>query len=295
MFSFSNLSRLLPVAVLGIAVLLGGCDSASSTDAISDNTSAAETAALSDAVSTLSAAASLSDDETSALRKRLAQYDGERTPGMLWTVAADAHEQLTDEQIGALTNRMQERRAQRREDGPRRGPRGQFRQVLRHRLRGLDFTEDQKQEVRTLRAEYRDEMQAFRNECRDETLSEADAEAWRALRTEMREAFRDALTDEQRRQLDVRRDAFKSRRAQIRDARAEALDLTDEQRAQFDNLRAPFDEPGSRFLRRCNRENQGERPVASILTEEQRAVVMIHRVLRHGVMKRFKERRGPRS
>lgn len=294
-FSFSTLSRLALVAVLGVAVLLGGCDSTSPAEEADSDTPTVEDAALSDAVSTLSEAASLSDDETSALRKRLAHYDGDHSPGMLWTVAADVHQQLTDDQIEALTARMQERRAERREDGPRRGPRGHVRRGLHHRLGDLDLSDAQKEELRALRAEYRDEMRSFREGCRDGTLSEADAEAWRALRTEMREAFRDVLTDEQRQQLDARRDELEDRREQIRDARAEALNLTDEQRAQFDSLRTEFDGPGARFLRRCDGGERGERPVASILTEEQREIVMIHRVLRRGMMTRFDGPPGPRS
>jgi Spy/CpxP family protein refolding chaperone len=292
-FSFPRFARLLPAAVLGIAMVLGGCDSTSPADE-ADDTPTVEAAALSDAVSALSTAAALSDDETRALRKRLAQYDGDRTPGVLWTVAADVHQQLTDDQIEALRARVQERRAERREDGPR-GPRGHFRRGLHHRLEDLDLSDAQKEELRALRAEYRDEMQAFREACREGTLSEADAEAWRALRAEMRAAFRDVLTDEQRRQIDARREEFEDRREQIRDARAEALDLTDEQRAQFDSLRAEFDGPGARLLGRCNGGERGERPVASILTEEQMEIVMIHRVLRHSATTGPKERRGPRS
>jgi hypothetical protein len=166
---------------------------------------------------------------------------------------------------------------------------------LHHRLGDLDLSDAQKEELRTLRAEYREEMQSFREECRAGTLSEADAEAWRGLRTEMWAAFRDVLTEDQRRQLDARRDEREDRREQIREARAAALDLTDEQRAQFDSLRAEFDEPGARFLRRSNRENRDERPGASILTEEQTEIVMIHRVLRHSAMKGHNGRRGPRS
>jgi Spy/CpxP family protein refolding chaperone len=293
-FSLPRFARLLPAAVLGVAMVLGGCDSTSPADE-ADDTPTVEAAALSDAVTSLSTAASLSDDQANALRERLATYDGERTPGLLWAVAADAHQQLTDDQMAALRARIQERRADRRENGPRRGPRGPFRKALRHRLQALDLTDVQREELRAFRAEYRDEMQSFREACREGTLSEADAEAWRALRTEMREAFRDVLTDEQRQQLDARRDELEDRREQIRDARAEALDLTDEQRARFDSLRAEFGGSGDRLLRRCNRENRGERPGASILTEEQKEIVMIHRVLRHGVMTGHKERRGPRS
>jgi hypothetical protein len=111
----------------------------------------------------------------------------------------------------------------------------------------------------------------------------------------MRTAFRDVLTDEQRRQIDARRDEFQDRREQVRDARAAALGLAGEQRARLDDLRAQFDGAGTRYLRRCNRENRDERPIASILTEEQREIVMIHRVLRHGMITGENGPRGPRS
>jgi len=134
---------------------------------------------------------------------------------------------------------------------------------------------------------------ALRQERRDDSFDEADAEQWRTLRFEMRDAFREVLTEEQREQMETRRD---ERRDSVREARREALGLTDEQIAQFEKLRSERNrerrgpQRGPR-----HRGTPGDGPVASLLTQEQREIVMIHRVLRHDAMQGHKERRAPRS
>jgi hypothetical protein len=293
--SFPNLARLLPVFLLGGAVLLGGCDATSTADEAEGDAPQMASEALSAAVSTLTTATSLSTEQANALRKRLAKYDGDREPGMLWLVAADVHDQLTEEQIEVLKRRVREHRADRRQDGSRREARGHFRKMLRHRLGALDLSDAQKEDLRALRNEHRDEIQSFRRACRAGTVNEAEARAWSERRTEMRDAFRTVLTEEQRQQIDARREDRRARREKVRAARADALDVTDEQRARFNDLRAQVDGPGARILRRCNREGQQDRPVAAILTDEQKEIVMIHRVLRYGVMKKHKERRATQS
>ena len=291
-YSFSTLSRLLAVVVFGFAIMLAGCDSPST---VVEEEPSMEATALSEAVTTISKATSLSADQARALQKRVARYDGERRPGVLWAMAADVHDQLTDEQIVALKARVQERRAARRAGRDRGERRRHVRKKMRHRLMGeLELTDGQKDELRSIRADYRDEITALRQTCHEGGFGEAEAEKWRALRAEMREAFRDVLTEEQRQELDARRDERQDRREEVRTARTEALNLTDEQQAQFAALQAQVDGPGARLLRHCQRGEGQERPIASILTEEQKEVVMVHRVLRHGAMKGHKARRGAR-
>jgi Spy/CpxP family protein refolding chaperone len=166
-------------------------------------------------------------------------------------------------------------------------------------LKGLDLTEAQKAELRSIRAEYRDELKALREKCRSDSFDETDAELWRTLRSEMRDAVREVLTEEQREQMEALRDERMARRDSVREARREALGLTDEQIAQFEELRSDNTAiglhcdssphgPGPRGMR-------GNGAAASILTQEQREIVMVHRVLRHGAMKGHQGRRGPRS
>ena len=293
LFRLFSSSPLL-VALLGIAVLLGGCDSSSNVAEEDGASSAIQDAALADAVTTLSTAASLSAAQTNSLQELLVAYeDKEREPGDLWYLAADVHDQLTSTQIDRLKDRLEERRARRGDRRPmeRHGP--THRPPRLRWLRGLDLTEAQKQELKALRAEYRDSFKALIEQCREGVFDEADVEQWKQLRTELQEAVHEILTAEQRAQLQARREQWKARRGAVRAARNEALSITEEQEAQFADLRPEFEGPGGWLPRLCHRPEGEERPIASILTEEQREIVMVHRVLRHGAMRGHKDR-GPR-
>ena len=298
-FFTQRFPRLLSVLLLSVGLLLSGCDTTS--NAVEDDAApSVESEAMSDAVTSVSKTAALSDEQTQTLQALVDNYkDMERQPGQLWFLAADVHAELTSEQIQKIKTQLQERRDSVREDGNRPGrdgPKEHVRKRVRHALKGLDLTEAQKDELRSIRAEYRDELMTLRGARRDGSFDEADAERWRTLRSEMREAVREVLTEEQREQMEARREERNARRDSVREARREALGLTDEQIAQFEELRS--ERTGERRGPRRgprHRGTPGDSPVASILTQEQREIVMIHRVLRHGAMTGHKERRGPRS
>lgn len=272
--------RLLPVLLLGMGLVLSGCDTSS--NAVEDDADpSVESEAMSDAVTSFSKTAALSDEQTQTLQSLVDKYK-DPDPGQLWFLAADAHAELTSEQIQELKMQLQERRQSVREDGNRPGRRheGHPRKRAPHALKGLDLTDEQKEELRSIRAERRDELMTLREKRQDGSLDEAGAERWRTLRTEMRDAFREVLTEEQREQMEARREERTARRDSVREARREALGLTDDQIAQFEKLRS--EQNGElRGPRRgpAHRSTPGEGPVASIFTQEQREIVMIHHVL----------------
>lgn len=276
------LLRRVPVLLLGVGLLLTGCDTTSNAVQNTPETPV-EAEGLSDAIASVSSAAALSNEQSQTLQALVNKYEGmDRDPGQLWFLAADVHAELTNEQIQQLKTQLQERRREGLREGNRpgrHGREGHFRKRVRHALKGLDLTEAQTDELRSIRAEHRDELMALRQERRDGPFDEADAERWRTLRSEMRNAFREVLTEEQREQIETRREERKARRDSVHEARREALGLTDEQLAQLKELRTEReDRPGLR-MGRAHYGEPGESPIASILTQEQREIVMIHRIL----------------
>lgn len=276
------LLRRVPVLLLGVGLLLTGCDTTSTT-VEDDLEPSVESDALSGAITSLSKSAALSVEQTQTLQALVETLeDNDQEPGQLWFLAADVHTELTSEQIQQLKTQLQERRREGLREGNRpgrHGREGHFRKRVRHALKGLDLTEAQTDELRSVRAEYRDELMALRQERRDGPFDEAEAERWRTLRSEMRNAFREVLTEEQREQIETRREGRKARRDSVHEARREALGLTDEQLAQFEELRTEReDRPGLR-MGRAHRGEPGEGPIAFILTQEQREIVLIHRAL----------------
>ncbi|PEN05097.1 hypothetical protein CRI93_13850 [Longimonas halophila] len=161
-------------------------------------------------------------------------------PGVLWTVAADLHETLTDAQKERLFERN---RALRRElrsemrDGPRgaawsRLPRG-VRQVLRKSL-----TDAQQEELRALHRELRSAIRDARNQLQEGTLSpEQFRTNVQELRTGFREDARAVLTDAQRERIQAIREAAAERRAERTAARTTVLNLTDAQQEAIGTAR----------------------------------------------------------
>jgi len=161
-------------------------------------------------------------------------------PGVLWTVAADLHETLTDAQKERLFERN---RALRRElhsemrDGPRgavwnRLPRG-VRQVLRESL-----TDAQQDELRALRRELRTAIRDARTQLQDGALTpEQFRTNVQELRTDFREDARAVLTDAQRERLQSLREAAAERRAERKAARTTVLNLTDAQQEAIGTTR----------------------------------------------------------
>jgi hypothetical protein len=89
----------------------------------------------------------------------------------------------------------------------------------------------------------------------------------------------EVLTPEQRDQLEARRDACRERREAVRTARAEALQFTDAQRAQWADRHAR--RPGRRGHGRHRPGDAAQSgPMRSILTDTQREIIVLHRVLK---------------
>jgi hypothetical protein len=236
-----------PLLALGVAILLlVGCDTVAS-DGVET-----EPQASNPLVEMLNAELDLTAEQQRSLRDRTEAVSlpafGRSTrdttsspaPGMLWTVAADLQETLTDAQKERLFERN---RALRRElrsemrDGPRgavwnRLPRG-VRQVLRESL-----TDAQKEELRTLRRELRTAIRDTRNQLQEGTLSPAQFRTnVQELRTDFREDARAVLTDAQRERLQALREAAAERRAERQATRAEVLNLTDAQQEAIGTAR----------------------------------------------------------
>lgn len=298
----SRFSAWAGVVALTAALVLSGCD-ASSTDVDASSSPSAPTA-LSKVSADLPDAARQSIDAFTAQMQ-----DGRPAPGALWGLAADLHATLSPDEASALVDALN---AQAPELGVR-GPRGRHsRGVRAHRGRhgdgpwsALNLSDEQKEGLRATRATYRETMKALRAEP-DGRPSPETREAMRALRQEMRDEMRSMLSDEQRATLASMREARRAAHAERRDARqtarAEALTLTAEQQAAVDALRESW-----KAQRDALRES-GERPtpetrqalrasrraaVAEILTDDQMAIVELHRALATSLRGSMRGPHGP--
>lgn len=287
--------------ILSAALIVGfsvsACDTTSNVAQETPGVEAAQRAGFED---DLSEAIDLSSEQSAAIQSLLDTYRGQETePGMLWHLAADLHGQLTSEQIDQLRAEMEARRDARSEArearGPRRGPRG-----LRSRARNgegpraghLNLTDEQKAALRSIREAYRDPLHALREKRRNGSFDERDAEQLASIRAQMRSEMQAVLTDEQRAQMEARREQMQARREANRAAMAEALELTDEQQVALEAWRAQRGEQG-RLPRGMRRGTGGDArdALSSILTEEQMEIALLHRVLQRRVLQQHG--RGP--
>jgi Spy/CpxP family protein refolding chaperone len=289
---FRHWTRRLPVVlILLLGLGLVGCDSNSSADDPASTAPAATAKSADETAAALSTSLSLSPDQSTALQEALSARDAD-APGALWGVAADLHDQLTPEQIDQLTATVQERRAARHREGSRKGPRKKHRAQRRQRMAdALGLTDAQRTALADVRAQYRDQLTDLHDQRRAGTFDEADAEEWRTLRAEMRAAMTDVLTPEQRDQLEARRDAHRERREAVRTARAEVLQFTDAQRAQWADLHARRKGRAHHHGRHRRGEDEASSSARSMLTDTQREIIVLHRVLK----RTQGGRHGPRS
>lgn len=236
-----------PLLALGMAVLLlVGCDTVASEQADPEPPASNTLVEMLNAELELTAAQqhSLREHDESVSLSAFGRFTNETpsdaAPGVLWTVAADLHETLTDAQKERLFERN---RALRRElrsemrDGPRgaawsRLPRG-VRQVLRKSL-----TDAQQEELRALHRELRSAIRDARNQLQEGTLSpEQFRTNVQELRTGFREDARAVLTDAQRERIQAIREAAAERRAERTAARTTVLNLTDAQQEAIGTAR----------------------------------------------------------
>jgi len=285
---------LAPFLILGLTLVLAACDTSSNVSSPNDDATASPDASLA-IVSEATSSAGLSSDQSDTVRSILT--DLEREPGALWAASARIHDALGTEATVALAEDLRqtnvEARAERRHEirrraDRRRGPRADRRGTADGRLDRmrslLNLTEDQQATIDSLRAAYRAEMRSLRESIDGRPSPEA-RDQFRSLRSEMRTEIRAeieaVLTDEQRAQIQERREARQAKRTERRDAmqstRADALGLMGEQQAAFDALRADVKaqrDAGERPDRQALRDRAAE-----ILTDEQEAITALHHAL----------------
>jgi hypothetical protein len=238
-------------------------------------------------------AAALSDAQAARVRRIVAAtVERGRDPVALWDATAQVNEVLSPDQRSALIEAVRRAWAERRDrtraerSGSRaHGPQGA---QLRRLLRSLDLTDEQKEELAALREAFREDLRALRP-TRGERPDEETREAMRARARAFRAAAQAVLTDAQRAQLRARRAQWQERRAQRMARRAEgfaamaeALDLTDAQQAALVERRA--ERQRARRAWAFWRHRTKDR--APLLTEPQREVVQLHRILRAEVRHR---------
>ena len=213
-----------------------------------------------------------------------AAEDAEHSPEGMWRLVATLDETLSTEQMQTFARALQEQapapgmrggRGMRAGRGPgmragRGGPRG--RGMHRPRAMGpeggplmneLDLSDEQREQVRQLRADHRAEMQK--------------------LRAEMRAEVQKILTEEQRQTLDSlrteRRGQRMAGRAQRQAARNDALGLRDDQIDAFAEAWAEHQSPRGMRGAPGARHAEMRAAVAEILSEEQLAMMDLHHAL----------------
>jgi Spy/CpxP family protein refolding chaperone len=237
-----------PIAVVAVIVGMSACDSSDTSDFESQ-----EIDALYESVSR---ELSLTTSQSTRFAEALFRHDrSDRSPGYMWTVAAELSEVLTAEQIAGLIERT------RSIDGnePFRGLRGFPGAGGYYGVGGfmggsgrhgqspadeiIELTEEQRQAIRAIHEDFRERMKALRDE--REAGTSTDEELLREIRSlhdEMRAELDAVLTDDQKAALEeYRRDkeaefaAFREEVNQVRDA---VLGLSAEESEAFDAIMA---------------------------------------------------------
>jgi len=297
----SGVSMLFILGLLG--VLLTGCDSTAELTA-ADQDQQPLAGEPPSALMQAAAAAALSNEQAAELRRIVtATVERRRAPGALWDATAQANEVLSPDQRSALIEAVRSAWAERRDrmgaerSGSRaRGPRGA---QLRRLLRGLDLTAEQKEELAALREAFREDLRALRPG-RGERPDDETRDAVRARARALREAVQAVLTDAQRAQLRARLQARRAQRQERRAQRmarraegfaamAEALELTEAQTAALVERRA--ERRKARRAQAAWRHRTADR--TPLLTEPQREVLQLHRILRAEVRRRAVRRAAP--
>lgn len=255
----------------------------------------------------------LTDAQRSQLNALTLPSHDDRQPGALWTVAASATDILTPAQIETLLSAREQMRNDR---GRRTGRGGEGRMGRRHRggrMRGgraragnrSQLTDEQREAMHETRDAMRSEREALVEQFRSGAIDAATFQSRsEALRDRHREAHRASATSEQLERMDAaqeRRDAAKA-------ARESTLGLTQAQKDELEAIRlerirmAPgrpdlrpyldadgqLDRQALREARRAQREaTSDEREAlqeraASVLTNEQKAITAVHRMLSRG-------------
>lgn len=258
----------------------------------------------------------LTAEQTSSLDALAERYANAERPD-LWAAAAEASDILTDAQIDQLRQAAEARRGERREA---RGERGDRRRGGRgmgphgdRRMRGGDrgsrgdrgprsermpLTEEQREAIREIRTDVREQTEALVARFREGDLSDDMFVAQtKALHQEAARQSAEVLPAEVAERMAERQQRQEAEKA----AREAALDLTDAQKAALQSRRLdrvregqpdlrPFlDEDGQldrQAFREAMRERmdatRAEREANPILTDEQEDVAFVHRALAGG-------------
>ena len=291
------------MVLLAAIMLVGTTGTANSTpnNAVLDTLTTVE---LSDAFVQAAQTAELSDEEMTLLRDVMAEASDTRgDPAAMWHATTTAYENLRSDQRTALAEALQEvqgergpaqgerRQAQRRQMRQQQGAadRPQRRQTRRdddqrareqqnsERFRGLGLTDEQQEELTSLREEYNEKIRALRP-ARGERPDEETRQEIQGLRAELRMAEREILTEEQRAQLEERRDPQGERRQA--------------QRRQMRQQQDAADRPQRRQTRRGDRQPANIEAMAEALdlTTEQREMMHFHHALRAEVQRMRRNR-----
>ena len=246
---------------------------------------------------------SLTADQAAGIDAVAARHaDADRAD--LWAAAADVRDVLTDAQIDQLQQAVEARRGERGDrvrDGQRR-PRGQQRAGAGRPGRGAGgdrphLTEQERDAVRAVRDDVRQQAEALAEQFRSGAISDDEfVVRTRALREDGARRVSEVLPAEMAQRLAQTRDRREAEQA----ARDRALALTDAQKerllalrldrvreAQGPDMRPTLDADGRLdrgAFRESMRDARGERrdAVADVLTEDQRDLVFLHRVLAMG-------------
>jgi Spy/CpxP family protein refolding chaperone len=207
-----------------------------------------------------------------------------------WAVVGNLRGELAVDELQALTAALQSQvgsppRGMRNGLPPMRGVRGPGMQGGPGAgwVDSLDLSDEQRQQVKALRAEHQRRMQEMRRSFDRPPTAEQRREA-AARRAEMRTEMRSVLTEEQWTELAaLRAEQRASRRYARRSSRNEALALTDEQIAAFAQaeakIRADAGDPPLRFAQPGTRHAEMRSAVADVLTDEQLALMDLHHAL----------------
>jgi Spy/CpxP family protein refolding chaperone len=293
-----------PIAVVAVIVGMSACDSSDTSDFESQ-----EIDALYESVSS---ELSLTTSQSTRLAEALFRHDrSDRSPGYMWTVAAELSEVLTAEQIASLIERT------RSIDGnePFRGLRGFPGAGGYYGVGGfmggsgrhgqspadeiIELTEEQRQAIRAIHEDFRERMKALRDE--REAGTSTDEELLREIRSlhhEMRAELDAVLTDDQKAALEeYRRDKeaeFAAFREEVNEVRDAVLGLSAEESEAFDAIMADqlsarevlFEQfqAGDLELAEFQDEVQAlhearDAALEALLTESQYEIVQIHEAL----------------
>jgi Spy/CpxP family protein refolding chaperone len=303
-------------AVVLLLVVGTACDATqASDDADTDAVASEETVTLDALIAGTTASLGLSGPQSDRMGDLARRFRGQPPrPGALWTAAAEMHATLTGEQIDSLEARlraMSERLATRRGHGPRHGPgfglgtppngRGMSGPGMGRRGprgagphgpgAGPDLTDEQKEALREIRSTYRQQYQDLIGQYADGDVAESEAaNAYIELAAALREEAHAVLTDEQRAQIEERRERWGERRAARQAARNEALTLSEVQANGYDAMRQLERGPRRRggFVGNFDAWLTARE---ALLTDEQTEITIVHASLAAEHMRRMMQHR----